>query len=237
MKVYDETIKKTLALLGNFQARLLPLVDGYPLEDSKVFLFPEDAAIDLGGREKPSPYEIAYTSSSCLVKEDSCYLIGEDLKELSGEVSFAHVSFLRFEEEEGAKEQTLYRLLRNIEYTRYKLNPYATMIRVNTNRIRESVLVGKEALAKGLDFSKLGSLFASSYKKEERVKAVTQYFITNPNFPYNELEALAKQSEGITVALDHIMKKLAMDCSSCQFKGVCDEIEGMRDVHRKEVKF
>ncbi len=237
MKVYDESIKKTLALLGKSQARLLPLTEGYPLDEGKVFLFPEDAAIDLGGREKPSPYEIAYTSSVDLVKDDACYLIGKDIPELDGETSFAHVSLLRFEEEEGTKEQTLYRYLRDIEYTRYKLNPFSVMIRVNTNRIREGALIGKEAVDKGLNFSKLGALFADAYKKETRVKAVVQYFITDPAFPYAELETLAKQNEGITVALDHIMKKLAMDCSTCQFKGVCDEIEGIRDVHRKEVKF
>lgn len=237
MKVYDESIKKTLALLGDSQARLLPLEGGYPLEEGKVFLFPEDAAVELGGREKPSPYQISYTSSSELVKDDACYLIGKDIPELSGEICFAHVSFLRFEEEDGTQEQTLYRLLRNIEYTRYKLNPAFVMVRVNTNRMREGALIGKDALKNGFNFAKLGALFADAYKKEKRVKAVTQYFITDPEFPYSELEAISKQSEGITVALDHIMKKLAMDCSSCQFKGVCDEIEGIRDVHRKEIKF
>lgn len=236
MKVYDEVIQTGSALLGEKPARPLPICPGYPLEKEKVFVFPEDSILDLGGSNLPSPYLMAYTSSSRLVKEDAVYLIGEDIPNLKGPVPYAHISFLRFEEEEASKEQELYRLLRNIEYQRYKLYPEGCLIRVNTNRMREGVLVGKDAFIKGMDFAKLGSLFMDAYKKEKRVRAVVQYFITDPSFPFDKLESLAKRSEGITVALDHIMKKLAMDCSTCEFKGICDEIEGMREVHKKEAQ-
>lgn len=236
MKVYDETILSGLALLGKNPARPLPIGQDYPLEKDKVFIFPEDSLVDLGGNNLPSPYLMAYTSSSDLVKGDAIYLIGEDIPSLKGPVPYAHVSLLRFEEEESSKEQELYRLLRNIEYQRYKLYPKGCLIRVNTNRMREGVLLDKTALDNGMDFSKLGCLFLDVYKKERRVKAVTQFFITDPSFPYKDLESLSKRSEGITVALDHIMKKLAMDCTTCEFKGICDEIEGMREVHKKEAE-
>ncbi len=233
MKVYDKLIENTLALLGKFPARPLSLDEGYPLEKEKAFLFPEDVVLDLGGRELPSPYLIGYTSSSSLVPSDAIYLIGEDLSKLRGEVPFAHVSLLRFESEGEEKDQELYRLLRGIEYQRYKIFPYEAMVRVNTNRLRESLSLSQKALDKGLTFASLGKLFLEAYRKEQRVKAVRQYFITDPSFPYKELEEFARQNEGITVALDSIMKKLAMDCSTCQFKGICDEIEGMREAHKK----
>ena len=238
MKVYDPSIQSALALLGKFPARPLSLEKGYPLEKEKAFLFPEDVALDLGGRELPSPYLIGYTSSSSLVPEDTIYLIGEDLAGLHGQVPFAHVSFLRFEGQGDEKDQELYRLLRGIEYQRYRIFPYEAMVRVNTNRLRESISLSRKALEKGISFAALGTLFLDAFKKEKRVKAVAQYFITDPSFPFAELEGMARKNEGVTVALDSIMKKLSMDCSTCQFKGICDEIEGMREAHQKaERKF
>ena len=29
-------------------------------------------------------------------------------------------------------------------------------------------------------------------------------------------------------------EKLKMDCATCSFKNICDTIEGMRDVHKRE---
>lgn len=74
--------------------------------------------------------------------------------------------------------------------------------------------------------------FLSQFKKEQHVRYVRQIFITDPSFPYNKLLKLSQESEGITVALDHIMKKLKMDCRTCSFKDICDEIEGMRELHK-----
>lgn len=233
MKVFDETIRKMEALLGNYSARLLPPLEGYPTEKEKVFLFPEDAYCSLGGRNVPSSYSFSYTSDPALVAKEQSYLIGKDLPELSGEVPFVHAVMLRLSENEK-NDQELYGMFRRIEYTRYSLFPAGYMVKVNTNQLKEGALVGFEAKEKGLNFAALASLFASSFRKEKSIVAVKQYFVTDPSFPYGEFASLASSSERIIVTLDHIMKKLVMDCSSCEFKGVCDEIEGMRELHKKE---
>jgi hypothetical protein len=38
----------------------------------------------------------------------------------------------------------------------------------------------------------------------------------------------------ITLTLNHIMDGLATDCSVCSFKQVCDEVEGMKELHFKK---
>ncbi len=58
--------------------------------------------------------------------------------------------------------------------------------------------------------------------------------ITGPTFDFKTFEQTAKLNEGITVTLDHILKNLKMDCATCSFKDICDTIEGMRDVHKRE---
>lgn len=233
MKVFDESIKNTLSLLSSYQKKALSSSRDYPLKKEKVFIFSDEALVSLGARGYESSYLTAYTSNGDLVKSDEIYLIGKDILELKGNCSFAHIVLLRLEDDDK-KEQELYQMLRNIEYERYKMNPVGYMIRVNTNELREGALISKEAFENNLSFADIGSLFLKAYKKRPEVKAVNQYFITDPNFDYKSLRALSKSNEGIVVALDHIMKKLAMDCNTCSFKSICDEVEGMREIHKNK---
>jgi hypothetical protein len=41
----------------------------------------------------------------------------------------------------------------------------------------------------------------------------------------------AKLADGITSTLTHILEGLPTDCSVCQLKDVCDEVEGMKELH------
>lgn len=74
-------------------------------------------------------------------------------------------------------------------------------------------------------------MFIKSYRKNPNVEAVKLIFITDPKFPYQDLEVQAKRAEQITRAIDHILKNLAMDCNVCSLKQICDEVEGMKELH------
>ena len=108
------------------------------------------------------------------------------------------------------------------------------MIRVNTNQLREGARVSKAAVKKGISFADVGKILQDAYKQDENVKAVKQIFITDPDFDFETFAGVAKLNEGITVTLDHILKNLKMDCNTCSFKDICDTIEGMRDIHKRE---
>lgn len=47
-------------------------------------------------------------------------------------------------------------------------------------------------------------MFIKSYRKNPNVEAVKLIFITDPKFPYQDLEVQAKRAEQITRAIDHI---------------------------------
>ena len=68
---------------------------------------------------------------------------------------------------------------------------------------------------------------------------ITEYIIgdANKDFPYDKLAQYASSMEDITKSLDKIFNNLVMDCRSCNLKPVCDEVEGMRELHKRlEVK-
>ena len=69
------------------------------------------------------------------------------------------------------------------------------------------------------------------YHKNPAVEAVKLIFLTMEDFPYRELERQVKKAEQITRAIDHILKDIAMNCQSCSLKQICDEVEGMRELH------
>ena len=236
MKLYDSTIQKSLELAGS-ELKSLPVSSSWKNLDEKVFLFPDDGAVELGATGKDSGYLIAYTTDEKLVEKDEILLRGNDIKDLSGDVPFARIAIILFDENSEQsfdKEQKVYRVLRDIEYKRYKVNPDGYMIRVNTNLLREGGRVSKSAKANGLSFSDVGTILKDAYKQDKNVKAVKQIFITDPSFDFAAFSQVAKLNEGITVTLDHILKNLKMDCATCSFKDICDTIEGMRDVHKRE---
>ena len=233
MKLYDSTIKKSLELAGS---QLTPLFQTSPWKnlDEKVFIFPGDSAVELGASDKDSSYLIAYTTDENLVNKDEILLRGKDIKDLKGDEPFARIAILLIDDSKHQDEQKIYRFLRDIEYKRYKVNPDGYMIRVNTNQLREGARVSKAAVKKGISFADVSKILQDAYKQDENVKAVKQIFITDPSFDFETFAGVAKLNEGITVTLDHILKNLKMDCNTCSFKDICDTIEGMRDIHKRE---
>ena len=74
-------------------------------------------------------------------------------------------------------------------------------------------------------------MFIDAYKKHQEVDKVKMIYITEPEFPYELLQKKIDQLEKITDALDYIFKNIKMDCSACAMKPVCDEVDGLREMH------
>jgi CheY-like chemotaxis protein len=93
--------------------------------------------------------------------------------------------------------------------------------------------VAKSALKKGVSFEKVGNLLISKYKENPKIKAVKVIFVTADNVDYKKLEAMAQKSFSITETLNHIMNSVTFDCDSCNLKPICDEVDGMKELHFK----
>ena len=233
MNLYDSLIKQALELFQGKEMTSFPLESSFPAQKEKEFIFPDDAQVELGGG-KDSAYFMGYTSNSDCVQKDEILLLGKDLSSLPKETPFAHLSFFLIDEE-GKKDQDIYRLFRNLEYSRYKVAPLGFMLRINTNSLKEGGRVSKEAIQKGISIQDIGMSFLHEYKREKTLRFVKQIFVTDPSFDYKKLSLFQKEAEGVTVAFDHVLKTLKMDCRTCSFKEICDTVEGMREMHQKEL--
>lgn len=233
MKLYESIIKDAETLTEKYPKSSLGLDSAYQEPEEKTFLFAQDIALTLGSSLLPSPYLMCYLDEDLPGFKDEIQLIGPDIGKAENNMSYAHISFILLKPHEK-KEQELYRTLRNIEYTRYKINPEGVMLKFHTGLLKESIRISQEAKKNGISFKDIGKLFLDHYKSQGEVKAVRQVFITDPSFDYRSLESLTRKSEEITLALDHIMKNLKMDCKSCSFREICDTVDGMRELHQKE---
>ena len=75
-----------------------------------------------------------------------------------------------------------------------------------------------------------------AFKKNDDVEAVRTVFITKEDFNYRALSDLAMKAKKITDAVHSTLQLDELDCASCKMKPVCDEVEGLRELHFKKEK-
>ncbi len=236
MKLYERCMAGVSEVLSSGVTRALD-VNHVSWEDvgNSQLIFQEDMAYELGGNDTASVSGIFYTQnavtsyaeSSIEKDRDEIVLIGPDLPEISDNHCYGRLVFVQLDEAESESTERFYQLLRAIEYRRYHVNPDGFMMRISTMDQKETVRVSKEALARGLDFAKVGKLMLEEYHKLPQVKAVKIVFITDSTIDFEALARYVKQSEDITKALDHLLHEVNMDCKSCGLKEICEEVQEM----------
>ena len=150
----------------------------------------------------------------------------------------------------GLTGDALYNRLEQIKLTKYRVSPKGYMLRTSTGN-REKVRVSKDVARKG-SFSQIGSAYLQAYKKLDYVEHVTILFIVGHagdsvgngavnnaggnagnSGLYDTLSKIASRKAEITDTIDHILKGFMVnDCNSCSAKELCDEVEGLREIHQ-----
>ena len=232
MELYNALIQKTEELLAGGKPAVWDFAPGDAWRDtgSSELVLQSDAAYELGAMGFGSANYICPTSSSALVNKDEVLLYGPDLDAIKGDTCFARVVLIRVGVMDGDDEE-IYRALKDIEFCKYHVYPEGYMVRMSPESHREQVRISKKALKKGINFKAVGAGYIAKYKENPDVLNVKVIFITDPRFDFDALKANAKMADGITSTLSHIMEGLPTDCSVCQLKDVCDEVEGMKELH------
>ena len=235
MRLYEECMEGLGKLLRQFPVRRWKSVSGvdWPDEGRNQMIFQSDTAYELGGGTLSALSGIMFTDREEEVPEDEILLYGKDLPELTENTAYARIALVRIKADGAEDTDALYQMLRRIDYSRYHLNPKGYMMRISATNRREVVRVGRMALQEGLTFARVGELFLRAYHKHPEVEAVKLVFVTLPEFPYKETSGFLEKAENITKTLDHLMKKVKMDCHACSLKEVCAEVEALCNEEKK----
>lgn len=232
MKLYDETVKKLKDLLETEESLELPLGETpWPEVSDRSMILRSEMAYELGAENLAALGLTVVTAEEALVPKDGVTLLGRDLPQIKADAPYARIALVRVAEDTLGEGQVLYQAIRSLEYTRYHFYPEGFMMRVSTAKNRESVRIGRKALEQGLDFTKTGNRMISAFRRNASVEAVHIYYVTAQDFDYRALGALAAEAERITKTIDHMLKNAAMDCGACSLQKVCDEVEGLRELH------
>ncbi len=238
MKLYDGLIREAGALLSEKSVREYAYApeNAAPEGEKNSLILMRETAFELGESRFSSTSLLAVTDDEALVPKDRILLYGKDLTELRGDAPFARLTFLRTNAVADANEQENYALIQEMELKKYELSPEGCMLRAPAFSSREQLRVSKSAVRSGLSFAQLGNLFIRKYRENPHISAVTVIFITLPDAPFAALEALSQRCAQLTRALNHLFEDANFDCHACEWKPVCDEVEGLKALHKQVVQ-
>ena len=232
MELYNSLIQETRALVDKLPAKVWDYdpAAARASDSANELVLQKDAAFELGASGKGSANYVLFSSSPDLVDRDQVLLYGPDLKDIKGDCDFARIVLLRVGVLDDDDEK-VYRILKDIEFAKYHVYPEGYMVRMSPENHREQVRVSKKALKKGVSFRAIGASYIKAYKKDPNVLNAAVIFVTAPGYDYEAMKQNAKKANDITNTLTHILEGLPTDCSVCALKGICDEVEGMKELH------
>lgn len=226
MKFYDSLIDELNSYLSGFNQKSYSFScsDIWGEDDHQTMIFSRDTAYELSG--------CGFNLVTSSPVTDGVTIVGDDLSCIKSDTSFSRISIIQLDETDD--EQKAYNIIRNIEYIKYHFYPTGYMMRTSSVGHREKVRVSLSAIKEGISFDTLGNLFISKYKENKHVKAVKIIFVTHKGVDYSLINRIAEKSGDITMTLDHVMSSVNFDCDTCKLKSVCDEVEGLRELHFKD---
>lgn len=225
MDFFDSLIIRALQVIEKYDRKSYPYTpsDIWPEEEYSHVILQRDTVSELDGT--------GFNLVTSKKIEDGVCLIGDDIGNIKGKRKFARICIVQLEY--GADEQKSYNLIRKIDYIKYHFFPEGYMIRTSSRAHKESVRVSKAAVKDGISFRRIGNMIIKKYKENPAVKGVQVYFITEAAADYEEIESLACKSNSIAETLNHVMNSVTFDCDTCNLKAVCNEVEGMKELHFK----
>ena len=169
-----------------------------------------------------------------MAPQDEILVYGSDLSQLKGDSSYARIALLRvgdIESDDEEDTEQAFRAIQDMDFVKYHVFPRGYMIRTSSESSREQVRISRDALKSGMSFRRIGADFIRQYKRNPHILAVKLLFITAPDANYDGLAKSAKTVKDITMSLTKILEGMPTDCGSCNLKAICDEVEGMRELH------
>ena len=184
-------------------------------------------AVELGGYPKESINLIL--ASSDMDFDEGVFIIGDADLNGSDHLAFGKVVFLQTEDvaDDKVYDFTQETLLKDVS-----LKFEDVMLRTSPAHYYTNLRISKKAMQNGFSFDRMASTVQAEFKKIPNVKKVQVILIAGDSPLYKQLLPVAENVKDVTVALNHIFDGIDMDCGSCMWNELCDEVEGLRELHK-----
>lgn len=236
MNLFDTIIEQISGMTGAGSPKRYSYNPAKSWEETGEFelILQKEMAYELGGNGKQAVNCTCVTTTEGFVDGDEILLYGPDLSEIKDSASYARIAILFTDEisEEGSTDtEKAFRSIQAMDFVKYRLFPKGFMVRASGQTNREQVRISKKAIKNGISFERIGNCFINKYKQNKTVKSVKLIFITAEDADYNGLLKAAGKVTEITQSLSQIIKGLPTECGTCGLREICDEVEGLRELH------
>ena len=236
MELYDSLIRQAMTLGGAGAVKRYAYDPARAWPDTGEFelVMQREAACELGGGGRNAANFTCVTTTPGLVDADEVLVYGPDIKDLKGDADYARITLLEVDGaalEQGDDTEQCFRAVQELDFVKYRVFPRGYMIRTSSESSREQVRVSRSAEKDGVSFERVGANFIRHYHLDPKVKHVRMIFLTAPGADYAQAARCAKAVKDITMSLTKIMEGMPTDCGSCQLKPICDEVEGLKELH------
>lgn len=235
ISIFDGEINVLYKLIDGVQTTVYEYdsTKALPTSEHSELVLMRDAAFELGGSDKPCVCATVVSDTAPI--DNKTIVIGKELADIREDCSYAKIVLIGLKDSPD-DEQGIFDLTKALEYSKYKENVQGFMTRVSALSQREQVRVSKTAIKHGLSFEKLGATVISGYLAKDAVKSVTVLYVADSSIDFDELQKFASKTSEILKAFNHILDNVLVDCAHCNLREICDEVEGMKELHFRNSK-
>ena len=228
MDIFDSLIKQTLSVVNNYPMTPLKAAEPWDILDKNIYLFDKNTQVELGGYPKES-VNMLIQSSNDFIQGD--YIIGdENLIKKEKHISFGKIVILKIKDIDGDK---IYDFTQDVLLKDSKSHFKDVMTRASSKHYYINYKVSKDAIKNGFSFESIASAIHNQFIQIEAVEDVSVIFILGDSDIYKQLLPIVEKAKEVTLTLNHIFYSVNMDCHSCNMNDICDEVQGLRKLHKE----
>ena len=249
MKLFDKYMKEAAAVLQPYLNEYgCPVTaDGpcWPAAEKNPFIMERDTALELGGYPKESVNLILSSSQmdefwgregaeTRLILNFDPTKSGE-IRDLVGSDQENHLSFgkIIFLQTEELADDAVYDFQQAVQLADMRLKLEGVMTRSSSRQYQVNLRVGRQAAGAGLGLDAMARTIRDHFLQVPHVKDAAVILLAGDSPVYKQLLPIAERIKDVTVALNTMFDGIDMDCGSCNLSEICDEVEGLREMHRK----
>jgi CO dehydrogenase/acetyl-CoA synthase beta subunit len=201
----------------------------WPIGGKNNIVLAQDTGVELGNPRQESLSLILWTDIPSRISDGRTTVIGPDLPESRGKsLPFAKIVIAAVH---GFNEENTCDRWQEMDLLRFDIDLAGYMMRAVSQYQREWSRVSHDSIDKGFSFSTLGSALMDRMKEKEYIDGVEIILVTESPGAVRELREVAGGAMAIIGALNRMNEEIEADCPTCDYRVVCDAVDGLREMH------
>jgi len=234
VELFSDTISAVRGFVSETSGRRAWTADNglsWPKGGARNIVLKEDLGLELGSPQMESVSCLLWTHDISAIKDGTITLLGPDFPESMGQnLPFGKVVLAGVE---GFTQDNAYDLHKDLDFLRYSIDMEGFMMRSVSQYLREWCRISAEAIRRGFSARILGSALIGLFRERPFVKSVEVIYVTSSPADVVRLREITAPAERIIAAMNKMAQEMDFECSSCDYRDVCDEADGLKGMRER----